>query len=316
MRIHVINTGGTIGSAISGGVIKAQASAESELLTKYSVITANATETAIDYTVSEPFRILSENMDFEHIDMLIKEVDSVIKSAPDGIVITHGTDTLAYTAAFLYYVFANVDIPIILVSSNYVLTDKRANGYTNFKYAVKFIAEHNGTGVYVSYANANDYPTIHQGNMLNRVVELSDSVLSIYDSWYGRYVDEAYEANAGMITPSVTISDAYHTASLSNSKSVIMLAVYPGIVYPELIEDICAVVIGSYHSGTLPVNKELTAFAEAAAKLNIPIYVAGLNSREIEYETVEQYKKLGLIAMPDTPLIALYAQAKLKYSTL
>ena len=55
-----------------------------------------------------------------------------MKNAYDGVIITHGTDTLQYTAAFTGYIMAGAQIPIVLVSANYVLEDVRSNGVDNF----------------------------------------------------------------------------------------------------------------------------------------------------------------------------------------
>ena len=67
---------------------------------------------------------------------LAKYIKEQIESEKyDGIIITHGTDTLQYTSAMLGYMFDDVSIPIVLVSSNYVLEDKRANGLINLSKA-------------------------------------------------------------------------------------------------------------------------------------------------------------------------------------
>ena len=56
----------------------------------------------------------------------------------DGIILTHGSDTIQYTAALLSYVL-KPEIPVMIVCSNYVLEDEKANGFDNFCAAVDFI---------------------------------------------------------------------------------------------------------------------------------------------------------------------------------
>lgn len=57
----------------------------------------------------------------------------------DGFVITHGTDTMAYTAAALSYLIQNSPKPIILTGAqkpiNMEVTDSKANLYDSFIYA-------------------------------------------------------------------------------------------------------------------------------------------------------------------------------------
>ncbi len=314
MNIAIINTGGTIGSSISDGVISPTNAGESRLLSSFPNINIADTTVPLDYKTYEPFRILSENMDFEHFTMLIEEINSVLATNPEGIIITHGTDSLIFTAAFLYYTFIDVEIPIVLVSSNFVLDDERANGTDNFKYALKFIAGHHGTGVYVSYRNTNNFPTIHRGDMIHRGLELTDDVISIKNMWYGRFEDETY-ISGNITSPSnLVYTGTNRHPNLLGSKDVILTSIHTGIVYPALSDDIGAVVISGYHAGTIPVTDKMQAFANEAKALNIPIYVSGLDSTLTEYETVNEYRKMGILPIPDTPMTALYAQAKLSLS--
>lgn len=311
MNIAVINTGGTIGSNISEGVISPANEGEKTLLSSFPHINIANETIPIKYTSHEPFRILSENMDFEHIMILIEEINKVTDTNPDGIIITHGTDSLIFTAAFLYYVFRDINIPIVLVSSNFVLSDSRANGSDNFKYALKFIAGHHGTGVYISYKNTGDYPTIHRGDMLHRGLEYTDDIFSIKNMWYGRYENDTYISGNILPSSNLIYNNINRHPYLINSKDVILISIHTGMVYPSLDEHIGAVVISGYHAGTIPVTGQMQAFAKAAKELDIPIYVSGLDSTLSEYETVDEYRKMGIIPVPDTPMTALYAQAKL-----
>ena len=68
----------------------------------------------------------------------------------DGIVVTHGTDTMAYTAAMLSFMLRDLDKPVILTGSQIpidsYLTDARANLYCAFEVAASGIQ-----GVYVVF---------------------------------------------------------------------------------------------------------------------------------------------------------------------
>ena len=62
----------------------------------------------------------------------------------DGFVITHGTDTMAYTAAALSYLIQNSPKPIVITGAqkpiNVEITDSKANLYDSFIYASSDIA--------------------------------------------------------------------------------------------------------------------------------------------------------------------------------
>lgn len=69
----------------------------------------------------------------------------------DGFVISHGTDTMAYTASALSYLIQDLDKPVILTGSqmpiNAVITDARKNLLDSFRFAV----EKDVKGVYIVF---------------------------------------------------------------------------------------------------------------------------------------------------------------------
>ncbi|MBQ1946098.1 MAG: asparaginase [Clostridia bacterium] len=76
------------------------------------------------------FQLDSSNIQPEEWQMLADAVRSALKDA-DGVIITHGTDTMAYTAAALSFMLCDLDKPVILTGSqlplHHPLTDARQN---------------------------------------------------------------------------------------------------------------------------------------------------------------------------------------------
>ena len=97
-KITVVMTGGTIGSAVSGDHI--DISREPVILNEYRRLYGSDTE----FTVIRPFSMLSENLS-PHMWEKLGRTMAAIDDDSDGIIITHGTDTLAYTAAYIAMVF-------------------------------------------------------------------------------------------------------------------------------------------------------------------------------------------------------------------
>jgi len=91
----------------------------------------------------------SSNMQPEEWSALARAVDEALRSC-DGVVITHGTDTMAYTAAALSYMLAGVGKPVILTGSQLPmsdpLTDARLNLLRAFSAAMEGVP-----GVYVCF---------------------------------------------------------------------------------------------------------------------------------------------------------------------
>lgn len=94
--------------------------------------------------------LLSEEIEPADWAHLVYEVASKIESGTaNGIVITHGTDTLPYTAALLYWLFNAADVPIVLTSSS-SMPSESDEAEKNLTLAVK-TAREKKKGVYVAF---------------------------------------------------------------------------------------------------------------------------------------------------------------------
>ncbi|MBQ2984921.1 MAG: asparaginase [Clostridia bacterium] len=71
----------------------------------------------------------------------------------DGIVITHGTDTMAYTASMLSFMLRNIDIPVVLTGSQHPIVRPDSDGRINLKNAVTAAGALPG-GVYIAFGDA------------------------------------------------------------------------------------------------------------------------------------------------------------------
>lgn len=303
-KILLIFTGGTIDSSLSANCIGTD-NQSGKLLQKYQ-------ET--EFICKRPYTILSENLDIKHLNILIDTVYNAILQCQNediaGIIITHGTDSLCYSAAMLQYLFGGFLIPIMLVSSNYVLSDERANGQINFDCAVDFIINKRGNGVYVSYSNDNEVTYIHRGNRIINTAIFDDKLFSLDDKYFGRYEKGTYHNNQKyIINPDNTYLNVdFSSFKLANPGSVLRIIPYPGAVYPAELSGVKAVLLNSYHSGTIRVGDELRDFMSKANKLGILVYLCGADLSGSVYETVNAYKELGIIPLQKSPDIAQFCK--------
>lgn len=331
MKVLVIFTGGTIGSSVQGEYIGTSEETKYELLRLYQ----NSEDAVnVEFDTVSPYTLLSENLDGNHLNQLVgcvqralhgmlslQKSDSTENSTMqyDGIIVTHGTDTLQYSAAALSMT-TSPNIPVVLVSSNYVLTDNRANGLTNFLEAVRFIAT--GTaGVFVSYCNQGSAPQIWNGDSLLPHQAFSDSLYGMTgitenQSNCNSTINSACESNLAdqpcIDTPSnFSLKTKFEDTLLTNECPVLYLKATPGMCYPSLTETTKAVLLETYHSGTLcTAGTSLSDFVLEAKKLDIPIYVIGMEDR-VQYESTKEYEQLGLHILPKCSPI--YAYMKLWY---
>jgi len=144
-NVVVLATGGTIAGAGASAVNSASYAAAKVPVDK---LLAGLPELAQVANVrgEQVFQIASESFTNEHLLKLGKRVSALAKQADvDGIVVTHGTDTLEETAYFLNLVIRS-DKPIVVVGSMRPGTALSADGALNLLNAVTVAASKDAAG--------------------------------------------------------------------------------------------------------------------------------------------------------------------------
>lgn len=143
-KVLMIATGGTIASK----------------KTKYGLVPEIGSEELLSYVPEikeycdvdtiQLLNIDSTNIQPEHWVMMTEAIEENYNKY-DGFVITHGTDTLAYTSAALSYLIQNSNKPIVLTGAqkpiNVEITDAKKNLLDSFRFA----SEEGVSGVYVVF---------------------------------------------------------------------------------------------------------------------------------------------------------------------
>lgn len=112
-NVTILSTGGTISSKVdytTGGVFPTLAAADflkaEPKLAEYA-----------NYDFKQVSQVLSEDICPGDWIKLAKGIDAEIKKGKHGIIVTHGTDTMAYTSAAISFMVQNSPIPIIFVGA-------------------------------------------------------------------------------------------------------------------------------------------------------------------------------------------------------
>jgi glutamyl-tRNA(Gln) amidotransferase subunit D len=135
-KVTIISTGGTIASRVdyrTGGVRSALSASD-----LYSVVPELSQIAAIDAQIL--FSLYSENITAKHWSETAETVAKHIQKGVAGVVIAHGTDTMAYTAAALSFALQNLPVPVILVGSQRSADRPSSDAATNLIGAVKAAA--------------------------------------------------------------------------------------------------------------------------------------------------------------------------------
>ena len=84
---------------------------------------------------------------FPELKKIANAIKKEIKKKVDGIIITHGTDTLGYTAAALSFILENIDIPVLLVGAQRSSDRGSSDAAMNLVCASEFITKTDFVGV-------------------------------------------------------------------------------------------------------------------------------------------------------------------------
>lgn len=339
-RILVIFVGGTICTTVKNGEMNTDEKAAVALVDFYNRSNSFC-KSETELVSRKPLNILSENMTADKWNEIIAEFKNALngEACYDGIIVAHGTDTLAYSTALFSILLKGLKAPVIFVSSNRSIVNENgtknenANGVDNFKYAVECIYKGIDSGVYAVYKNTEDGKIyLHKGENLIQC--------AVYD-------DNFYSRDAVDIThiEKVQLKKSKNTVNYADiplmrmgnsplSDCILKVNPYVGLNYDMFnLKNVKAVLHGTYHSGTACVVKtcenqdvlsnknSILHFIDECAKLNIPFYYSpsDVNSVKTVYASVPYIKNFesnsqkAKILYGDTEEL-LYAKLLLAYS--
>lgn len=167
-NVVILATGGTIAGA---GASAANSATYAAAKVPVDKLIAGLPEVNQVATVrgEQVFQIASESFTNDHLLKLGKRVSALVKQPDvDGVVITHGTDTLEETAYFLNLVI-RTDKPIVVVGSMRPGTALSADGALNLLNAVTVAASKDAAGKGVLVAMNDE---IHSGRDASKTVNI------------------------------------------------------------------------------------------------------------------------------------------------
>lgn len=135
-KVVIMSTGGTIASRVDyrTGAVRSALSA-SDL---YGVVPELADLAQVDTQIL--FSLYSENITQKHWTTIAQTVSDHIEHGAKGVIIAHGTDTMAYTAAALSFALQELPVPVIVVGAQRSSDRPSSDAATNLIGAVKAAA--------------------------------------------------------------------------------------------------------------------------------------------------------------------------------
>jgi glutamyl-tRNA(Gln) amidotransferase subunit D len=133
--ISILHTGGTIASKVdyeTGATVSRFTPEEILAMFPELRVHANIRSRLIK-------NMWSQDMRFEHYNLIAHEVKKELDAGAKGVIVTHGTDTLHYTSAALTFILEELNAPVILVGAQRSSDRGSSDAYLNLVNAVYFI---------------------------------------------------------------------------------------------------------------------------------------------------------------------------------
>ena len=284
-KILLVLTGGTICSFANGSGEQASDSARAGTLIADNFKKGDSPyKNEVEFETLAALNVLSENMTVARWQELLAALKGADTARFDGIIILHGTDTLAYTASLLSVMLAGTDIPVMLVSANRPLYDKSGNGNDNFAAAISLIYEGIAPNVYAVYKN-KDGLYLHYGAHLLQCAPHSDEFFSKTMMRIGEHSAHGFRAGEMLLYNCPPLKDC-----------VMLLCPYVGLDYSRIrLDGVRAVLHPAYHSGTLATDTGDMAHSALLLKERCDACGADLFIYPCEEDAAYRYETTGAL---------------------
>ena len=142
-KVLIINTGGTLSSVARQHGLTPGLTTDS-MLKELHIVAGEAELSTLEFSSLDSANIFPE--DWAELARLISEN----RKRADGIVVIHGTDTLAYTSSMLSFMLQNIQIPVVITGSQLSISNPVADAMENLRCAI-YMAQSGCPGVFVAF---------------------------------------------------------------------------------------------------------------------------------------------------------------------
>lgn len=211
-KILLLTTGGTIASVPGGQGLEPHRSdiMEREL---------EQLRTYYEITVRDIICLDSSNIRPEEWQLIARSIFEG-RAGFDGIVVSHGTDTMAYTASAVTFMLPGIDLPVVFTGSQLPLADMLSDGPDNLRTAFAMAAS-GFPGVFLAF---------DRKVMLGcRAVKVRASGFSAFESVNARYA--AQVTNRGLVVDEAVLPARRGQARFCPeiSREIFLLKLTPGL---------------------------------------------------------------------------------------
>ncbi|MCR9386631.1 asparaginase [Vibrio metoecus] len=262
-HIYIAYTGGTIGMKKSDhGYVPVAGFMEKQLA---SMPEFHRPEMPL-FTIHE-YDPLMDSSDMTPADwQLIADDIAANYDKYDGFVILHGTDTMAYTASALSFMFENLGKPVIVTGSQIPLADLRSDGQANLLNALHIAANYPINEV-----------TLFFNNRLMRGNRSRKSHADGFSAFSSPNLPPLLEAGINIeLSTNVKVDekpDGEFKVNPITPQPIGVITMYPGISHEvirnTLLQPVNAMILLTFGVGNAPQNPKLLAQLKAASERGV-----------------------------------------------
>jgi glutamyl-tRNA(Gln) amidotransferase subunit D len=233
-NIQMLGVGGTISSRVdyrTGGVISIVT--EEELMETVPELSEIA-----NIKCEQIASMFSEDMQPEHYTRIAEKVKEAVDSGVDGVIITHGTDTMHYTSSALSFMLDNLPVPVVITGSQRSSDRGSSDAAMNLICSAIFASQADCAGVFVCMHGTpgDDKCLVHKGV---KVRKLHTSRRDTFRSVNVSPVAEVFfsDRKISILSKDIPKRDRKRKVKLESEMEpkVALLKIHPGIK-PELID--------------------------------------------------------------------------------
>lgn len=332
--VLIISTGGTIGSFQTEAGYFSVSEKDHFNNPLSQVIETSAQECNQHIIHEQPLSLLSETMMPNHWLMIAQAVrDALAKNSShqiDRIIITHGSDTLAYTASALAFLLADIDTPILMVAALQPPNEEGSDALVNMRAALLYAQSDLLDYVYVVFSDSDKKVALFPAVLSENIPNYEHHLPTLNDNFFANLsVDDIHQSPPRKIEIKTLIKnfskienhdlEKVKTLTHLHEDTVKLFHVYPGFTVKDVMCVIekspqCKIVLlNLYHSGTASSEgkNDLTQLLKMCEKNNITVF--GLPFDDFyetgkQYETTHELLKNGLFPLPVMSLTTAYTK--------
>jgi L-asparaginase/Glu-tRNA(Gln) amidotransferase subunit D len=305
-KLCVIYTGGTIGMGMTAQGLAPVAGKMADYLARFS--------DSLTYTLSlQEYEVLIDSSCIlpEHWQTMLNDIVAALRDF-DGVVVVHGTDTLAYTASVLHYALsglASLHKPVIVTGAQLPLSAPNSDGWGNLSDAFLAACQPNLNGVFVVF---------------NHLILRGQGVTKINCEHFRGFETPNFPVVAELglsplALPAPVFSDnlPFNPKALQADSPVLVCWLTPGFspsVYGKLLQvsPILGAIIVAYGNGNAPYSEDLSAgIRQVTARGGLVVVVTQCAQGAVQmgnYAAGSALSSAGAVGAGSQTIEAVYAQ--------